>query len=213
MTSLLLIRHAQSQHHVRGFVGGWSDWPLSALGRQQACALAARLRDEYGGVPGVLACSDLARAAQTAEAIGQALGVVPRPMPELREHSCGLVDGMRQEDAEQHTIPATEPLIDWAAYPGAETWRQVYARAIPCIERLIGGESDLRIVVSHKIPIHLILCWWLGIAHDGASKAWFDTDPASITALRAEPWGGHTVLRVNDTAHLRAEHVREIREE
>ena len=65
MTSLLLIRHAQSEHHVRGFVGGWSDWPLSVLGRQQACALAARLRDEYGGVPCVLACSDLARAAQT----------------------------------------------------------------------------------------------------------------------------------------------------
>ena len=75
MGTLVLVRHAQSVHHVQGRVGGWSDWALSELGRQQARRLATCLADAYGSVPCKLVSSDLLRAAQTAEAIGQALGV------------------------------------------------------------------------------------------------------------------------------------------
>ena len=104
--------------------------------------------------------------------------------------------------ARQHFIQPTEPLPDWTPYPGAETWRQVHARVIPCVERLIQEGDDLAIVVSHKIPIHLTLCWWLGLPLDNNEQVFFDTDPASLTTLRVEPWGGHTVARANDTAHL-----------
>jgi probable phosphoglycerate mutase len=198
-----LIRHAQSEHHTQGLIGGWSDWELSALGHRQARCLASCLKDEYGGMPCTLACSDLKRAIQTAEAIGQALDVTPCPMPELREHSSGVVDGLPEAEARQHFIAPTKPLADWTAYPGAESWRQVYARVVPCVERLMEDDrptQEVVLIVSHKIPIHLALCWWLGIGLD--SQVWFDVDPASITVLRAEPWGGRTVKRLNDTAHL-----------
>jgi len=202
MTSLFLIRHGEAEHHVQGRVGGWSDLGLTARGRRQAHALALRLVEELGGASCRLACSDLGRAVQTAEAIGQALSVPPQPMQALREHSCGIVDGMSTAEAARHYIEPTEPSIDWAAYPGAETWREVHMRVIPCVEQLL-REEDPVLVVTHKIPIHLTLCWWLGLPLEGSRPVWFDVDVASVTRLREEAWGAHTVLCVNDTAHVR----------
>jgi probable phosphoglycerate mutase len=228
MTSLFLIRHAESMHHVQGLIGGWADFALSPLGRRQAECLAARLRGELDATRArataeagsedralkarateseiAIACSDLRRAVQTAEAIGQALGVAPLPTPALREVTSGIADGMTQTEAERHTVPPTEPLSEWSAYPGAEPWRQVYDRVVPYIEGLLGEGRAPRaaIVVTHKIPVHLALCWWLGLGLDHTPAVWFDVQPASLTELRVEPWGGHTVARVNDTAHLYA---------
>jgi probable phosphoglycerate mutase len=201
-TSLFLIRHGEAEHHAQGRVGGWSDLGLTSRGRRQAHVLGLRLAEELDGVPCRLACSDLGRAVQTAEAIGQALGVLPQPMQALREHSCGIVDGMLVAEAAGHYVEPTEPLADWAAYPGAETWREVHLRVIPCVERLLQEEGPV-LVVTHKIPIHLVLCWWLGLPLESEPSVWFDVDVASVTRLREEAWGAHSVLCVNDTAHLR----------
>ena len=201
-TSLYLIRHGAAEHHAQGRVGGWSDLGLTARGRHQAQALAQRLAEELGGTPCRLACSDLGRAVQTAEAIGRALGVLPQPMAALREHSCGIVDGMLATEAVGHYIEPTEPLADWMSYPGAEAWREVYLRVIPCVEQLLQGEGPV-LVVTHKIPIHLTLCWWLGLPLESEPSVWFDVDVGSVSRLREEAWGAHTVLGVNDTAHLR----------
>jgi broad specificity phosphatase PhoE len=35
MRELLLVRHGESEHLVRGISGGWTDLPLTALGRRQ----------------------------------------------------------------------------------------------------------------------------------------------------------------------------------
>jgi broad specificity phosphatase PhoE len=201
-TSLYLIRHGEAEHHVQGRVGGWSDLGLTARGQRQAQALAHHLGKELGGRPCRLICSDLGRAVQTAKAIGQALGVPPQPMQALREHSCGLVDGMPAAEAAAHYIEPSEPLADWVAYPGAETWREVYLRVVPCVEELLQWEGPV-LVVTHKIPVHLLLCWWLGLPLESEPSVWFDVDVASVTRLREEAWGAHTVRCVNDTAHLR----------
>ncbi len=201
MTSLFLIRHGEAEHHAQGRVGGWSDLGLTARGRRQADALALRLAEELNGTSCRLACSDLGRAVQTAEAIGGALGLSPQPMRALREHSCGIVDGMTAAEAARHYMEPTEPLIDWVSYPGAETWREVYQRVIPCLEQLLQGEDPV-LVVTHKIPIHLTLCWWLGLPLEGGQPVWFDVDVGSVSRLRKEEWGAHAVLGVNDTAHV-----------
>jgi broad specificity phosphatase PhoE len=67
---------------------------------------------------------------------------------------------------------------------------------------LLAAAPDLLVVVSHKVPLHMALCWWLGIALERVSQLWFELDPGSVTTLRGEAWGGHTVLGLNDTGHL-----------
>jgi probable phosphoglycerate mutase len=202
MDTLILVRHGQSEHQVRGLYGGWADFDLSDLGRRQATRLAARLAREWGVAPCSLACSDLQRARQTAEAIGGALGVIPLPTPDLRGPSAGIVEGLPQAEARAHFIEPTEPLSDWTPYPGAEPWSQARPRVLSCLERLAESAGDRLIVVTHHVPIHFAVCWWVGLDPEHRPLAWFETDLASVTVLTAQAWGGRTVERLNDTAHL-----------
>src|SRR5213078_4235821 len=70
VTSLLLVRHGQSEWNADGRWQGQADPPLSALGEQQAVAATNRL----DGVHAVWA-SDLVRARRTAELMAGELGV------------------------------------------------------------------------------------------------------------------------------------------
>ncbi|MCW4036483.1 MAG: histidine phosphatase family protein [Candidatus Bathyarchaeota archaeon] len=108
--------------------GGWTDSELTELGRRQALALATRLKEEMGSTPCTMYCSDLKRAAETAEVIGEKLGLKPIHAWELRELNNGVAAGKNKEEARSHFRQPTEPLLDWQCYPGAETWRQFYLR-------------------------------------------------------------------------------------
>src|SRR5438270_734204 len=81
---VVLVRHGQTDDNrepVR--VQGFSDTPLNDIGRAQARAAAQRIA--AGPPPACIWTSDLRRAAETAEIIAAAVGLVPRPDPRLRE--------------------------------------------------------------------------------------------------------------------------------
>ena len=46
MKHIVTIQHTQSQHHVNGMVGSWTDWPLTGLGMAQAKAICQNLAAE-----------------------------------------------------------------------------------------------------------------------------------------------------------------------
>ncbi len=87
--TVILIRHAQSEHHVLGLSGGWTDTPLTNLGHSQAQAVANRLRAELKGIPIRLFSSDLLRTQDTAGHISAAFGVEPILDWRLREFNNG----------------------------------------------------------------------------------------------------------------------------
>src|SRR3712207_6442478 len=108
MKRLILIRHAQSEHHLQGLTGGWTDTPLSQLGHSQASHVADRCRQRLAGASSVrLFSGDLARAAQTAAYVATALGVEPRLEPSLRELNNGAAAGLTQAEARQIELPMT----------------------------------------------------------------------------------------------------------
>jgi probable phosphoglycerate mutase len=201
---IYVIRHCETQHHVQGLIGGWADFGLTAHGVAQASCLAARLKQELAGVSVRLICSDLLRAHHTAEIVGQALAIVPQQTPALRACSYGIAEGRSPEEVSEHWIPATDPLSEWQMYPGAESYRQVYDRAIPCVEGHLAYEGQVLLLVAHRVPCILIVHWWLGLALDRPHQVAFYAAPASVTVLRKEEWGAHAVVRLNDTAHLHA---------
>jgi probable phosphoglycerate mutase len=73
---VVLVRHGQPLPEEERRAGETLDPPLSALGRRQAAATSSAL----AGVEAVYG-SDLARAAETAQIIGDRLGVPVRTMP------------------------------------------------------------------------------------------------------------------------------------
>ena len=77
MKTIVTIQHTQSVHHTNGMVGSWTDWELSELGIKQANRIGETLKAELSEKRFVMYSSDLLRARQTAEIVGNYLGLTP----------------------------------------------------------------------------------------------------------------------------------------
>ena len=93
MKTIITIQHTQSIHHTNGMVGSWTDWDLSELGIQQAKRIGEKLKVELADRELVMYSSDLKRAKQTAENVGEYLGISPVLRTELRERNLGRCCG------------------------------------------------------------------------------------------------------------------------
>ena len=91
MTTLLLVRHGETDWNAEGRLQGHTDRPLSEFGRRQAERLAATLAAEKLDA---IYASDLARARETAEIVGERLGLPIALEPDLREKDWGTWEGL-----------------------------------------------------------------------------------------------------------------------
>src|SRR3954451_7890805 len=91
MTTLLLVRHGETDWNAEGRLQGHTDRPLSDYGRSQAQQVA----EELGGEElEAIYSSDLARARETAEIVGERLGLPIVLDPDLREKDWGTWEGL-----------------------------------------------------------------------------------------------------------------------
>jgi 2,3-bisphosphoglycerate-dependent phosphoglycerate mutase len=91
VTTLLLVRHGETDWNAEGRLQGQTDRPLSEYGRRQARKLA----EELAGEPlDAIYASDLARARETAEIVGERIGLPVVLDPELREKDWGSWEGL-----------------------------------------------------------------------------------------------------------------------
>ena len=103
MTTLLLVRHGETDWNAARRIQGSTDIPLNDTGRAQARAtatgLAERMAEQYGGVRPIVVSSDLSRAHETAQIIAAELGTdVAHAYPQLRERSYGVAEGITVDE-------------------------------------------------------------------------------------------------------------------
>ncbi|WP_336626183.1 MULTISPECIES: histidine phosphatase family protein [unclassified Microbacterium] len=103
MTTLLLVRHGETDWNAARRIQGSTDIPLNDTGRAQARAtatgLAERMAEQYGGVRPIVVSSDLSRARETAQIIAAELGTdVAHAYPQLRERSYGVAEGLTVDE-------------------------------------------------------------------------------------------------------------------
>jgi broad specificity phosphatase PhoE len=132
---------------VAGIATGWLPGKLSARGREQACELGERRRDD--GLAAVFT-SDLRRAVETAEIAfaGSSLPVVADER--LRECDYGALNGTAGpvHDRDAHLdVP----------YPGGESWRQAVARVRGFLEELRRARAGERVLVIGHSATRLAL--------------------------------------------------------
>ena len=96
MTTLLLVRHGETDWNRDGRWQGGSDTSLNDLGREQACSLAAELDGDIAAVYS----SDLARARETAEIVAETLGLEVQVDARLRERGFGSWEGLTTPEIE-----------------------------------------------------------------------------------------------------------------
>lgn len=111
MTTLLLVRHGETDWNRDHRWQGQSDTPLNETGRQQALELAETLDP-----PDQIYSSDLARARETAEILSSRLEVPVVLDDRLRERGFGAWEGLTMDEIEERF--ATD-LARWRAREGA----------------------------------------------------------------------------------------------
>ncbi len=159
MTQLCLIRHGQTDWNLAGRYQGQSDVPLNETGRAQAQAISQILKNQPFAA---LYCSDLVRARETAEIIGEVLSLPVRREPGLREIHQGEWEGQLVESIkERHAALWQQRSTDPASLrpPGGETVAEVAARVCAALDAIAHQHpQDSVLIVSHGLALATALC-------------------------------------------------------
>ena len=154
MTTLILVRHGETDWNAQLRWQGHSDTALNEAGREQARRLAGELEPVNA-----LYSSDLARASETAEIIAERLGLEVRLDPRLRERGFGSWEGRTAEEIE---VSFPDEQRRWregigAGAHDAEQFEAFAARVGSFVDEVVPqhpGEDVL--VVSHGGTIRVV---------------------------------------------------------
>jgi probable phosphoglycerate mutase len=184
--------------------GGWTDTPLTELGRKQANLIGLRLKRDLNEAEYVIYSSDLKRAWQTAEIVGNHLNLNVAPEKDLREKNTGVAAGKTKKWANANRNPRKDNKFDfdYLDFQNGETWRQFSDRVGSCMEKLVEADQKNLIIVTHGGTLGFIIAWWMYFEIHMHSKCFFYASPASISLLQETNDNRHILRKLNDTAHL-----------
>lgn len=207
MRTLHVITHPEATHHVEKVVGGWHDSDLTPAGRDAAAAVARALRADIPADADVeLISSDLRRAAQTADAVGELFGVRPLLDRRLREKSYGEAEGRPQEWLDRRFVPPPaegDRMGHHEGVPGAETRAECARRVYAAMDDLLRRPREHQIVVTHGFALTFVVAAWIKMPYEAVGSVSFPAPSGSITLLREDDFfHNRQVVRVGDTRHL-----------
>lgn len=157
-TTLLLVRHGESEANAAGRYAGQTDSPLTDRGRAQAEAVADALADAR--IDRVVS-SDLSRARDTATAIARRRGLDVEAIRELREVDMGEAAGKQFEDARQHPDWTPDGFLRW---PAGESLEEALGRALAVLDRLVRESPGRTIcIVGHGGVTRILVSHFLGL--------------------------------------------------
>jgi broad specificity phosphatase PhoE len=150
VTTLLLVRHGETDWNLERRVQGHTDRPLNETGRAQARTLADDLAGEDIDV---VYSSDLIRAHETARIVAEPRGLAVTAIPELRERDFGTWEGLTDDD-----ISTRFPDAHHRAWGDAETKEEMAERVFEALRRISAAHGDGRVlVVTHGGPLRAVL--------------------------------------------------------
>jgi broad specificity phosphatase PhoE len=202
---LVLLRHghtAANSGSAEPRMSGWTNFPLSELGRRQAECLSRRLAE----APPVSAlyASPLQRASDTARALTSLGKREIRYLEDLREIGCGEVDGWpvsrvreRYPDLWEVNLRQEDPDFRW---PGGESYRELRDRSLAALNRIAAAHPGERVaVVTHAGVLSQAIGW----LHGTSPAEWSRFRPGNCSLTEVE-WaaGCGTVLVFDDRSHL-----------
>ncbi len=200
LTRIVAVRHGETAWNVDTRIQGQLDIGLNDKGRWQAGRVAQALAGE--GLDVVYA-SDLARAHDTALAIGAATGLAVQADRGLRERAFGRFEGQTWAEIETRW-PAES--ARWRARDldfgpeGGETLRVFYARVVDTAERLASRHPGQAIaLVAHG---GVMDCLYRAASRVGldAPRTW-QLGNTAVNRLLYTP-EGFTLVGWSDTSHL-----------
>jgi broad specificity phosphatase PhoE len=199
MQVIHLIRHGETENNRRGYVQGWTESPLSELGREQARRVGDRLRSQK--IDAVIS-SPLSRALDTAR-IAVGTGVPVEIREGLREMNLGVWEGRSAAEL-RRTHP--EDVALWFDKPGAlrieggETIRSFRRRVSRALSDIRGEFAEQTLAVFAHGGV--ICAWLTAILGMKLDDIWrFKIRNGSFTRV-IFPAGKPRVELLGDVSHL-----------
>jgi glucosyl-3-phosphoglycerate phosphatase len=157
--TILLARHGETDDNREPIrIQGSTDTPLNETGREQARELAKRIEGE--GIVS-LWCSHLSRARETAQIVGEHLGLEPSVDERLAEANRGQLEGRVWQDVERED---PELYAAWRAagetfrFPGGESLLEQAQRVAAALAHVRDTAPLPALVVCHGGSIRVMLC-------------------------------------------------------
>jgi probable phosphoglycerate mutase len=201
VTTLVFVRHGETEWNRNGRWQGHADIPLSAEGRAQARRLAAQLQ-AAGIIFDRVYASDLGRAFETAEIIAAALARPVHPLLEMREFHLGSWSGLTTVEIRER-FPREwqlwEERGDFRRGGSGETMGEFLARVARGLEQLVRGHPGERLlIVTHGGPIRALLYDVMQVLDRSQEVHIGNTSVTEIVYEEGRP----RLVRINDLSHL-----------
>ena len=166
-TTLLLVRHGETDWNLQWKVQGQTDIPLNETGIKQAKEVGQMIIENHSDINAIYA-SDLTRAVQTANETAQYFGFKVKTSSSLREMNCGIAEGMKIKDKIKIYGEAFYSLDEkyktrkerWehSCVPGEETLNQLLNRARSELLKLAKKHLDEKVAVfAHSKTIGVVI--------------------------------------------------------
>jgi probable phosphoglycerate mutase len=208
-TSLIVIRHGETEWNRERRMQGTTDTRLSDLGRVQAHALGRRLKERDFTA---LYSSDLSRARDTARAIAEHTGRKLVVDPRLQERRFGIFEGLlaveiRERYPEEHArFASRDPDYE---VPGGESASAFTARCLGCLAEIAGRHpGEEVVVVSHGLVLDALYRAAHGLAHGEPRPVPLVNASVNHFGYGASTW---RMMSWGDVSHLAEDEVTQYR--
>lgn len=198
--TIYIVRHGQTEWNLLGKTQGHGNSDLTPKGIEQAELLA----DSMTKYPiDYIYSSDLGRAYQTAEIIGNKLNIEVEKTEALREMNFGTWEGriikdIIEEDPELYKMWRNEPHL--AKIPQGETLSQIKERTDAFIKEINEKYDGKHIVlVTHSLCARIMLLSFLDSYVKNIYRINQANTALNIIELRDY---GPVVMKMNDTTHI-----------
>jgi len=162
---IVILRHGETVHNVRGIWQGQLDSDLSELGVAQAAAVGPALAALS---PARIVSSDLTRAARTAEAVSRACGIPLAFDPRFREIHAGAWQGLSTDEVAERYPEERAAVLRGEDVPrggDGESMSDVAERVRPALDELVAGmaEGECVVVSTHGAAGRAVAAVLLGL--------------------------------------------------
>jgi len=199
-TTVLLVRHGQTNSNVTGFYMGWSDEDLSQVGYTEARRLSSRL----ASLPITsVYTSPLRRAYTTGAILAEPHELELKVLDDLIEIRLGDWQGLYVDEIkrrwpelwQQSRIDPSELTM-----PNGESFSQVTERAVRAFETVVGASRGKQaVIVTHDVIVRVLVAHVLRVSNSIYRR--FEINNASLTVIRVVN-GNSRLITLNDTSHL-----------
>lgn len=155
---LYLVRHGETDWNLQNKIQGQTDTLLNEKGRRQAQELAMKLKEKHH-ISSIYS-SRQKRAFETAQVVGQAIGVKPAVKQGLEEISLGKWEGYTWGQVREHFPDEYQGWFDNRRYqvpPEGESYQQLLDRLLPALADLLEKNIGNVLAVTHSGVIMTLL--------------------------------------------------------